>query len=191
MKKTGLIVTLVMLYVTSFAQGTWNIDNAHSNLNFEVGWEDFSVRTGEFKTFEGSIITNAENDLSTALYKLTVDANSIDVIAPNLSEQLKGDQFLAAETYPEITFQSTKAKAISDSTFTITGILKIRGIEKEQEVLLKYKGQKEGRRGDMMGIEVSLKLNKNDFGLEWGAPRLGNVVTVVGHLLYQKRNEEE
>ena len=190
MKFVTLILFLI-IYTASFGQEIWNIDNAHSNINFEVGWEDFSVRTGEFKVFEGSINTNSVNDLTSATYNLKVDPASIDVIASNLSEQLKGERFLESDKYPEITFSSAGAREISDSTFITSGKLKIHGVEKDQDITIKYKGQKEGRRSLMMGLEVSFKFNRNDFGLEWGAPRLGDVVTVVGYLLYNKRVEEQ
>ena len=192
MKKVSVLLMFCCVFsVVSLAQDTWNIDNGHSNINFEVGWEDFSVRTGEFKVFEGTIITNADNELTEATYFLKVDPNSIDVITSNLSGQIKGKRFLESEKYPEITFSATGATEISDSTFITSGKLKIHGVEKDQEVLIKYKGQKEGRRSLMMGLEVSLHFNRNDFGLEWGAPRLAETVYVVGHLLYNKRVEEQ
>ena len=190
-KRFSLFVLGLVFCITSFAQETWKIDNAHSNINFEVGWEDFSVRTGEFKVFEGDIVTNSETDLSEATYNLKVDPKSIDVIAPNLSDQLKGNQFLEADKYPEITFHASGAKAISDSTYIATGELKIHGVEKKQEVLIKFEGQKQGRRSYLMGLKVSLQFNRNDFGLTWGAPRLGETVKIVGYLLYNKRIEEQ
>ena len=190
-KKTGLLILLILFYVASFSQEIWNIDNAHSNINFEVGWEDFSVRTGEFKVFEGSITTNSDIDLTKAVFSLKVDPNSIDVIASNLSDQLKGERFLESDKYPEITFTSTGARQISDNTYVTTGKLKIHGVERDQDVTIQFKGQKEGRRSLMMGLEVMLKFNRNDFGLEWGAPRLAETVFVVGHLLYNKRVEEQ
>ena len=190
-KKLGLFALGAVFYITSFAQGIWNIDNNHSNINFEVGWEDFSVRTGEFKVFEGSIISNTDNDLTKATFNLKVDPKSIDVIAPNLSEQLKGDRFLETDKYPEITFNSKGATSVSDSTYVTKGTLKIHGVEKEQEAMIRFRGQKQGSRSYLLGLEVSLKFNKNDFGLTWGAPRLGETVTVVGHLLYNKRIEDQ
>ncbi len=190
-KKLWFFVLGLMFYIPSFGQETWTIDNAHSNINFEVGWEDFSVRTGEFKVFEGSIISNSDNDLTKATFNLKVDPQSIDVIAPNLSEQLKGDRFLEADKFPEITFNSKGATAVSDSTYVTRGILKIHGVEKEQDVLIHYRGQKQGSRSYLLGLEVSLKFNKNDFGLTWGAPRLGETVKVVGYLLYNRRIEDQ
>jgi hypothetical protein len=42
-----------------------------------------------------------------------------------------------------------------------------------------------------MGLKVALNINKNDFGLEWGSPRLGETVTIIGHLLYLAKIEDE
>jgi len=176
---------------SSSAQEIWTIDNAHSNIRFEAGWEDFSIRTGEFKVFEGTITTDSKYDLSKATFYLKVDPKSIDVIAGNLSEQLKGEQFLDTEKYPEITFSSSATRATSDSTFISSGKLTIHGVEKEQDALIWVKGHKMGRRGEILGIEVSLKINRKDFGLDWGSPRLGETVKIVGYLLYQMRIEEK
>lgn len=191
MKHFNLFITSLLLSFASFAQETWTVDNAHSNIRFEVGWEDFSVRTGEFKVFEGNIVTNSKYDLTNATFYLKVDPKSIDVIAENLSAELKGERFLDAEKFPEITFSSSGAKAMSDSTFISTGKLAIHGVEKEQDAKIWIKGHKMGRRGEILGIEVSLTINRKDFGLEWGSPRLGDTVKIVGYLLYQMKIEEK
>ena len=191
MKQFQVFILSIFLYTTSYGQETWTIDNPHSNIRFEAGWEGFSIRTGEFKVFEGTMTTDSKEDLSDATFYLKVDPKSIDVIAENLSAQLKGEQFLDADKFPEITFSSSGAKAISDSTYISTGKLKLHGVEKDQEVLIWLKGNKPGRRGEMLAIEVSLKLNRKDFGLEWGSPRLGETVKIVGYLIYQTRKKEE
>lgn len=191
MKRFLFFIIILFLYHIPNAQETWTVDNAHSNIRFEVGWEDFSIRTGEFKVFEGDLITESKSDLSNAIFKLKVDPNSIDVIAENLTEQLKGDRFLDTEKFPEITFSSSGATPISDSTYISNGKLNLHGVEKNQEVMIWLKGNKTGRRGEILGIEVSLTLNRKDFGLEWGSPRLGETVKIVGYLLYQTRKKEE
>lgn len=186
-----LFMAGLLLSFTSFAQETWTIDNAHSNIRFEAGWEDFSIRTGEFKVFEGTITSPAKYDLSDATFYLKVDPNSIEVIAQRLSDQLKGPQFLDAAKFPEITYSSSGVKVISDSTFVSTGKLTIHGVEKEQDALIWVKGHKTGRRAELLGLEVSLTINRKDFGLDWGSPRLGETVKIVGYLLYQMKTEEE
>jgi polyisoprenoid-binding protein YceI len=136
MKQFYIIITGLLSCFASVAQHSWTVDNAHSNIRFEVGWEDFSVRTGEFKVFEGTITTDSKFDLSNATFYLKVDPKSIDVIADDLSEQLKGDRFLDAGKFPEITFNAAGAKSTSDSTYISTGKLVIRGVEKEQDALI-------------------------------------------------------
>jgi polyisoprenoid-binding protein YceI len=191
MKQFHLFVIALLLFATSYGQETWTVDNAHSNIRFEVGWEDFSIRTGEFKIFEGTMTSDSKEDLSNAIFNLKVDPNGIDVIAENLSEQLRGERFLDTEKFPEITFSASGAKTISDSTYISTGKLSIRGVEKDQDVMIWLKGHKQGRRGEMLALEVSLKLNRKDFGLEWGSPRLGETVKIVGYLLYQTKKKDE
>lgn len=191
MKYFQLLFAGFLFCFSTVAQETWTLDNSHSNIRFEVGWEDFSIRTGEFKIFEGNIKTTSKDDLLNAIFHLKVDPNSIDVIAGRLSDQLKGEKLLDTENFPEITFNSSNAKAISDSTYISKGKLTIHGVEKNQDVLVRVKGYKTTKRSNLLGLEVSLTLNRTDFGLEWGSPRLGEAVKIVGHLLYQMKIEEQ
>lgn len=191
MKFLGLILFTLCLSFTSFAQENWSVDNPHSNLRFEVGWEDFSMRTGEFKVFSGSIVSNSREDLSDATFELTVDASSVDVIAERLAGHIKSDRFLDVENYPEITFFSNQATKTGDNTYTATGKLKVHGVEKDQEVSVKVKGSKKTDKGELLGLEVRLVVNKADYGLDWGSPRLADNIILVGHLLYKLKVEDE
>jgi polyisoprenoid-binding protein YceI len=156
-----------------------------------VGWEDFSMRTGEFKVFEGTIETNSKDDLSNAVFTFKVDASSVDVIAERLAGHVKSDRFLDVENYPEITFSAKGAEQISDSTYLAKGKLTIHGVGKQQNVNIRVKGHKETKRGYIFGLEVSLVVNRTDFGLDWGSPRLAENIKLVGHLLYKLKVEEE
>jgi polyisoprenoid-binding protein YceI len=184
MKKLHLFIPGLLFCFTSFAQEIWTVDSPHSNIRFEVGWEDFSIRTGEFKVFEGNITTNSKNDLSNAIFNFKVDPKSIDVIAERLAGHLRGERFLDVEKFPELTYYSSGAKPTSDSTYISKGKLTIHGVENEQDVLIWVKGLKTTENGHILGLEVTLTLNRKEFGLDWGSPRLGETVKVIGHLLY-------
>ena len=191
MKFLGIIIFSLSLFFSSYAQESWSIDNPHSNVRFEVGWEDFSVRTGEFKVFNGTIVTNSREDLSDAAFEMTVDASSVDVIADRLAGHIKSDKFLDVEKYPEITYVSNQATKNGDGIYTSTGKLTIHGVERDQEVSFKVKGAKETKKGYIMGLEVTLMVSRADYGLDWGSPRLADNITLVGHLLYKLQVEEE
>lgn len=182
-----LILTLFGLStsLSLLAQEQWNIDNPHSNIRFEVGWEDFSMRTGEFKVFEGTMITQSRDDLSDAQFELTVEAASVDVIADRLAGHVKSEKFLDVENYPTIHFKSGQTIMTGEGSYESRGILTVHGIEKEQKVLFKVKGAKQTKKGFIMGIQVTLLVNKMDYGLDWGSPRLADNIKLVGHLLYK------
>ena len=42
-----------------------------------------------------------------------------------------------------------------------------------------------------MGLEATLSVNKTDFGLDWGSPRLADNIKLVGHLLFKLQVEDE
>ena len=149
------------------------------------------MRTGEFKVFEGTMITNSREDLSDALIEFTVDATSVDVIADRLAGHIKSDRFLDVENHPTISYTSNQATKNADGTYTSKGKLTIHGMEKDQEVTIKVKGQKETKKGFIYGIEVSLIVNRMDYGLDWGSPRLAENIILVGHLLYKLQDDSE
>lgn len=191
MKFFTTVAFSIVFYFSSLAQETWAIDNAHSNVRFEVGWEDFSMRTGEFKVFEGTVLSESRDDLSNAKFTFTVDASSVDVIADRLAEHIKSDRFLDVEKYPEITFSADGAEKTDEDTYVAKGKLTIHGVEKDQDVTFKVKGIKETRNSYIMGLEANLTVDRTEFGLDWGSPRLAEHITLVGHLLYQLQVEEE
>ncbi len=186
--KQLLISFLACLFVIpSFSQETWLVDNSHSNLRFEVGWEDFSIRTGEFNSFAGEIVTDSLNDLTNASITFNVDAASVAVISERLAERIKSDKFLNVEQYPEITYTSNQLSSSSDSTYVSTGKLIVCGVEKEQEVSVWVKGYKETKKGNIFGIQVTLVVDRREFGLTWGSPRMADKIKLVGHLLYKEK----
>lgn len=191
MKQLLIVLLSLSLSFTALAQETWTVDNAHSNLRFEVGWEDFSMRTGEFKVFDGTIVTDFNDDLTGAVIEFKVDAASVDLIADRLEDHAKSDKFLEVEKFPEITFTSSEVTKSSDNTYLSKGKLTIHGVEKDQEVTVLLKGSKETKRGYIYGLEVTLVVNRNDFGLDWGTPRLAEEIKMVGHLIYKLQEDEE
>ncbi len=190
MKQFFFLLISLSFWFSADAQETWLVDNPHSNVRFEVGWEDFSMRTGEFKVFEGTMVTNSREDLSDATIEFIVDATSVDVIAERLEEHVKSDKFLDVENHPQIVFTSSQATKMEDGTYTSTGKLTIHGVEKDQDVTIKVKGSKETKKGFIYGIEVSLVVNRMDWGLDWGSPRLAENIILVGHLLFKLKTED-
>ncbi len=148
---------------------TWKIDPAHSEINFKVKHLVVSTVRGHFDNFDATIETNKE-DFSDAKIRFEADINSINTNNEQRDTHLKSADFFDADNNPKMTFESTSVKAISDHEMEVKGKLTLRGVTKEVTLNVIYNGVVSGF-GDVKvaGFEVSAKLNRFDYGLQWNA----------------------
>ena len=148
---------------------TWKIDPAHSEINFKVKHLVVSTVRGHFDKFNATIETNKE-DFSDAKIRFEADINSINTNNEQRDTHLKSADFFDADNHPKMTFESASVKAISDHKMEVKGKLTLRGVTKEVSLNVIYNGVVSGF-GDVKvaGFEVSAKLNRFDYGLQWNA----------------------
>lgn len=147
---------------------TWVIDPTHSEIQFKVKHLVISTVTGSFKTFEGSVNTEAE-DFDGATVAFSADTASIDTNQAQRDEHLKSADFFASEEYPKISFTGKLAKKGSDS-YSLKGDLTVKDITKPFEFAVEYGGNMTDFYGNnKSGFEISGKINRQEFGLTWGA----------------------
>ena len=84
---------------------------------------------GIFKKLSGDIQFDEKN-IDSAHCNLTIDVNSINTGNGMKNKHALSDNWFAAEKYPTIEF-SSKLFSKSENGYTVTGVLKIHGIEKE------------------------------------------------------------
>jgi polyisoprenoid-binding protein YceI len=148
------------------AAGTYNLDVAHTQIGFVVKHMMVSKVRGSFGTFAGSV-TIGENPLESAA-ELTIQAGSIDTGVADRDGHLRGDDFLAVEKFPEITFKSTRVVGHSGDEFTVVGDLTIREVTKEVELTVEYGGAGANPWGaQVWGFSISTELDREAFGLTW------------------------
>ncbi len=94
---------------TLIPTGTWTADPAHSKVGFAVKHMGIATVRGEFTEFEGTL--EVGDDLSSARAYGTVKAASVDTNEPQRDEHLRSADFFDAETFPELSFQSTAHRA--------------------------------------------------------------------------------
>ncbi len=148
---------------------TWKIDPAHSEINFKVKHMLVSTVRGNFDKFDATIETSKE-DFSDAKIKFEADVNSISTRNEQRDAHLKSADFFDAENNPKMTFESTSVKKTSDFEMQVTGNLTLRGVTKEISLNVIYNGIVSGF-GDtkVAGFEVTGKINRFDYGLQWNA----------------------
>ncbi|MBC1232641.1 YceI family protein [Listeria booriae] len=148
----------------------WNVDPAHSSIEFQVKHMMVSKVKGAFKSFSADLTLDPE-DLTTANLSFTVDAASIDTRQEQRDGHLKSPDFFDVENHPSITFQSTNIVADGSNEYKVTGDLTIRTITKPITFNVEYEGtSKDPMSGNMVaGFEGTGKFNRKDFELNYNA----------------------
>jgi polyisoprenoid-binding protein YceI len=148
---------------------SYAIDKAHSEVTFQVRHLLTKVR-GRFSDFSGSVrFDEQQPELSSV--SLTIDAATVDTNNADRDQHLRSDDFFAADTYPTITFRSSRVvRTNAADTYDVAGTLTIRGVAKEVTLPVTYLGTAIDPWGNARaGFETDLTINRKDFGLVWNA----------------------
>jgi|SRR5437868_1188630 len=148
--------------------GTYVIDTSHTTVGFVVKHMMVSKVRGSFDKFSGSV-TIAENPLESSA-TLTIDAASINTKSSDRDGHLRSDDFLSTETFPELTFRSTRVAGHSGNDFTLVGDLTVHGVTKEIELTVEYNGAGVNPWGQpVWGFSIATEIDREEFGLTWNA----------------------
>lgn len=143
---------------------SWRIDQGHSELTFSIRHMVSRVR-GQFNRWGGSI-TGDLNDWENAAVNVTIDAATISTNHERRDADLRGKDHFEVETYPTITFRSTKIERDGDR-LRLTGDLTMRGVTKPVVLEGQLTGTVQDRGRTRVGFEASTVINRKDFGLVW------------------------
>ena len=184
-KKSMITSLLVCTFATTaFAfhvpEGTYSIDPDHSRVAFDIPHLVVSSVEGRFDTFTGQIIVEKDNVMVNA----DIDINSIKTGNDRRDGHLKSPDFFDAAQYPKMTFQSKKT-IWKKNNFKLIGDLTLHGVTKEVTLNGKYLGTVKDQYGnDRTAATAEAKINRKDFGLNWGkmveaGPIVGDDVTLL------------
>jgi len=147
----------------------WQIDTAHSEVQFKVKHMMISTVTGYFSSFDASAETEGD-DFSNAQVTFTADLSSISTNNEQRDTHLKSADFFDAENHPQLKFASTKIEKTGDEEFLMNGDLSIRGTTKPVTLKVEFGGIAVDPWGNTRaGFTIDGKINRKDFGLNWSA----------------------
>ena len=156
--------------------GTWTIDPSHSEVGFSVRHLMVSKVKGNFETFEGTV--TVANDPLESSVTATVDLNSINTRDAQRDGHLRSADFFEVETYPNLTFASTKVQA-DGRHFEVTGDLTIKGTTKPVVLALEFNGvHPDPWGGTRAGFSAETKISRKEFGVDFEIPMDGGGVVV-------------
>lgn len=145
--------------------GRWQVDPAHSSVEFRVKHMMIATVKGRFTQFEG--VLEAGEDRSVQA-RGTVQAASIDTQEPRRDEHLRSPDFFDAATYPEISFLSTDILSTGDAGLRVKGELTIHGVTQPAELTGRVQGAGVDPWGNQrVALEVYGEISREQFGLTW------------------------
>ena len=146
----------------------WQIDDAHSEINFTVRHMMIAKVRGQFEQFSGTIEFDPDQPENTTV-DVQIVSNSINTREEDRDNHLRSPDFLNAEEYPYLTFKSTAVELTSENTARLTGDLTIRDVTKAIKFEVKYNGtisMGEGK-GRKAGFKITGSVDRFDYGLKY------------------------
>lgn len=177
-KLTTLLCSLAVLFATAPAQAEkWQVDTAHSSLNFTVEHLGLTEINGRFTDFEGTIEWDPKALEKTSI-AFTAKAESINTDVAKRDEHLRSADFFEVQTYPTLSFKSTSVKHLGEDRYQVEGDLTIHGVTKAISTTAHIKGPKEAMGSQRIGFRAPFKINRLDYKV--GEGQYSNAA-VIGH----------
>ncbi|MFI5136219.1 MAG: YceI family protein [Sphingobacteriales bacterium] len=166
MKKITLLAAVLLTGTALFAQTKWNVDKAHAKIGFTVTHMMLSDVDGNFKTFDATL-TSSKDDLSDAVFEITIEAASVNTDNEMRDNDVKGDHFFDVAKYPLITFKSTSINKIDGKKYKLTGNLTLHGVTKIVTLDLVFNGVGNSMmtHKPVAGFKVTGTINRTNFGV--------------------------
>ena len=152
----------------TMATTKWAIDPTHSEIGFKVKHMMFTNVSGKFDSYEATIITDEDN-FENASIEFSADINSINSNNADRDNHLKSGDFFDVENHPKLTFKATSFTKKGDD-FELVGDLTLRGVTKPVKLEAEFSGLMKDPWGNTKaGLNISGKINRKDWGLNWNS----------------------
>jgi polyisoprenoid-binding protein YceI len=194
MKRIPIALALALTTFAASATAaplTFEIDKAHSQVGFSIR-HFFSKVPGQFKEFSGTIVMDPNAPAASSV-EVTIQAASISTDNEARDKHLRSPDFFAADSFPTLTFKSTKVATAGKDKVQVTGNLTMRGVTKSVVLDVDFLGMGEvgvgGQSwGTKAGFEATTTINRKDFGINWnkvldqGGLMIGEDVAISLHI---------
>ncbi|MBY9068110.1 YceI family protein [Hyphomonas sp. WL0036] len=163
--------------------GTYKLDKHHASIVFSVDHLGFSHYVGQFTRFDATLTIDPETP-ETAHIIATIDPTSLIVPTPpeGFLAELLGPNWLNAEAFSEITFESSAVTLTSSTTAQVTGNLTFLGAVQPISFAATFNGGYAGfdpfDPNSRAGFAAEGSFSRSAFGMVYGLPPEGTKMGV-------------
>ncbi|MFB0488078.1 polyisoprenoid-binding protein YceI [Methylobacterium sp. OAE515] len=163
--------------------GTYAVDPGHTQVGWRVSHMGFSNYAGGFSDVSGTLELQPKNPASAKL-SVKIPVASVATTSAKLTDELKGDQWLDAAKFPDMTFVSTKVVPAGKDHAKVKGDLTLHGVTKPVtlDVTLVGAGVNPLSKKVTVGFEATGTLKRSEFGVKTYVPLIGDELhlTIAG-----------
>ncbi len=163
--------------------GTYAVDPGHTQVGWRVSHMGFSNYAGGFSDVSGTLELQPKNPAAAKL-SVKIPVASVTTTSAKLTDELKGDQWLDAAKFPDMTFVSTKVVPAGKDHAKVTGDLTLHGVTKPVmlDVTLVGAGVNPLSKKYTVGFEATGTLKRSEFGVNTYVPLIGDELhlTIAG-----------
>ena len=164
---TTLLFAVLVAAGSLTAQTMWKGDKSHSRVEFTVTHMLVSEVTGRFTDFDVMLEQGAD-DFSGSKIQATIKVASVSTDNEYRDKHLRSDDFFNADSFPTMTFKSTKFEKTGKDSYLITGDLTIRNVTKSVVLVTVLKGRYSDSKGNAkVGFKATTTIDRFEFGTKW------------------------
>ena len=178
---------------------TWQLDPAHSSVEFSVKHMMMTTVRGRFRNVQATLKGDRDHP-EVAGVEATIDAASVDSGVADRNGHLRGPDFFDSGRFAYITFRSTRIEGTAPKQegdrFRLVGELVIRDSDMEVVLECEYLGRGSDPWGKTRaGFNFRTELDRREWGLKWnqaletGGVLVANKVRVEGELQFVRQGE--
>jgi polyisoprenoid-binding protein YceI len=158
---------------------SWQLDLAHSEIQFKVRHMMVGWTRGQFEKFSGSVHLDEQHPENSSV-EITIDANSINTRQADRDGHLRSPDFLDVAGYPTVSFKSTKVEPTGPNTAKLTGDLTIRDITHSVTLDVEHAGVRRSPFGPFLaaGFSAETVISRKAWNLTWNSLIEGGGVLV-------------
>lgn len=155
--------------------GSYAVDPGHTQVTFMVSHFGFSNYFGTFSDVSGTLNLDPKNPGASKL-NIKLPVASVATTSAHLTNSLKGDQWLDAAKYPEMTFVSTKVAPEGRDKAKVTGDLTLHGVTKPVTLDVTFfgAGSNPMNKKYTVGFSATGTVKRSEFGVKTYIPAIGD-----------------
>ena len=173
---------------------TWQLDPAHSSVEFSVKHMMMTTVRGHFRNMQGTL-TGDRDRPEHAGVEATIEVASIDTGVADRDGHLRSADFFDAERFPRVTFRSRRIEGDppkqEGDRFRVVGDLTLRDTPMELSLDCEYHGRGTDPWGKTRaGFSFRAEIDRREWGLRWnqvletGGVLVANKVRIEGEVQF-------